>query len=242
MLVGLCVAKFAPRWDSIMPSCPTCNAYLTPLQLADNDCPDCRGRAAASGPQHRDDWRSAAKVVNLAEAGYLASRLEGEGIAARLVQSDSFSAVDGTWSSYYVLQVPSDALPASTELIRLESEQLRGEEPDFDQFGEPIEHEPVHLVFWRPVALMAVAGLATLWLGQHVPDPRPRVAPHRSAAAMAAAVEALGEPMVVVDATGRTTHRLRYRSDSRSWLLESDTNHDGRFDRRQRFVLEPAAP
>lgn len=225
-----------------MPICTTCNAYLTPLQLADDDCPDCASRKARDTTEHRDDWRSAAKVVNLAEAGYLVSRLEGEDIPARLVQSDSFSAVDGSWSSYYLLQVPSEALDASTELIRSESEQLRGEEPDFDRFGEPIEHEPVHLVFWRPVALMAVAGLATLWLGQHVPDPRPRVAPNRNAAAMGAAIEALGQPLVVVGEGGRTKHRLRYRSESRAWLLESDTDNDGRFDRQQRFLLEQPAP
>jgi hypothetical protein len=220
-----------------MPRCQICEAYLTPLEVANNDCPACRERQAK--PADSIEWHSAARVTNLAEAGYLVSCLEAEGIDARLIESQSFSALGGSWSHSYELQVPQGHRARATEILRAEAEQFAGEGPEYDQYGEPIEEEPVHLVFWRPVALMALAGLATLWLSQRVPDARPRTLPNRDAAALGAAIEALGEPLVVTSETGQTKHRLRYFSEHRVWYLESDTNGDGRLDRRQRFALEP---
>lgn len=217
-----------------MPRCQTCEAYLTPLEAATNDCPACREQYAESA-----QWHSVARVTNLAEAGYLVSCLEVEEIEARLVESQSFSALGGCWSHCYELQVPEEDRVQATELLRQEAEQFAGEGPEYDEFGEPIDDQPVHLVFWRPVALMALAGLATLWLSERVPDPRPRAVPNRDAAALGAAIEALGEPLVVTSETGQTKHRLQYHSHGRVWYLESDTNGDGQLDRRQRFALEP---
>jgi hypothetical protein len=221
-----------------MPTCPRCDAFITSVDSANGDCPQCHAAEHEARDARHGDWRSAAKVTNLAEAGYLVSRLAGEGIEARLFQSESFSAMNGSWSSTYVLQVPATMLEDAGEILRSEAEEFEREQPEYDSFGEPIDDEPVHLVFWRPVALMAVAGLATLWLGQRVADPRPRVAPHRSAAALGAAMEAVGKPFVVTTDAGRVYHRLRYHSGNRTWYLESDTDGDGRLDRHQRFVLE----
>lgn len=179
-------------------------------------------------------------MANLAEAGYLVSCLEAHGIDAQLVESESFNAIGGDWSRTYTLQVPARCFSDASTILREESELILGEQVEYDAFGEPIDNEPVHLVFWRPVALMAVAGLATLWLSQRVPAPHPRVAPNRSAAALGAAIDALGEPMVIESDRGQVRHRLRYDRANRTLQLESDTNGDGRLDRRQRFVLEQA--
>lgn len=221
-----------------MPTCPRCNEFITVVAFADGDCPRCQAEQQQADSSQSGQWRSAAKVTNLAEAGYLVSRLADEGIDARLVTTESFSAVHGNWSSVYVLQVPAGSFDVAAEILHSEVEEIRQEEPDYDADGEPIEEEPVHLVFWRPVALMAVAGLATLWLGQRAADPRPRVAPNRTAAALGSAIETVGKPFVVRGDRGRVEHRLRYRSANRTWYLESDTDGDGILDRQQRFRLE----
>lgn len=226
-----------------MPSCSKCEGFLSPLEYTDNIC----SRCLAEGDQQSDStperetgiWRDVAKLVNLAEAGYMVSCLEQQGIAARLVQAESFNAVSGTWDHSYVLQVAAASTSRAIEILHTESEQFHNEQPEYDEFGEPIEREPVHLVFWRPVALMAVAGLATLWLGQRVADQRQRVVPNRNAAALGSALEALGEPLVVTSEDGQTKHRLWFRPQDRTWRLESDTNGDGRLDREQRFALDP---
>lgn len=221
-----------------MPICPHCNEFITTVDFADGNCPKCRKDEPIRPPEKRDEWRNAAKVPNLAEAGYLVSRLSGDGIDAQLVESETFNAMSGNWYVTYVLQVPEHELENAAEILRRESEEFEREQPDYGAFGEPADVEPVHLVFWRPVALMAVAGLATLWLGQRAADPRQRVVPNRSADALGAAIEAVGEPFVVTTETGRVRHRLRYHSGNRTWYLESDTDGDGKLDRQRKFILE----
>ncbi|WP_425398065.1 hypothetical protein [Aeoliella sp.] len=223
-----------------MPSCQVCDAYLSPLQYANADCPTCREKSEELEAHAQDQWRSAAKVTNLAEAGYLASCLEAKDIDAQLIESDSFNAIGGEWTRSYTLQVPAGCLSDAKSILREESELILGEQREYGRFGEPIDDEPVHLVFWRPVALMAVAGLATLWLSQRAPDPRPRVAPNRNAAALGAAIDALGEPLVIETDRGQVRHRLRFDRAHQAIQLDSDTDGDGRLDRRQRFVLDQA--
>ncbi len=221
-----------------MPTCPACNGFISHVAFADGDCPHCQAVEQTSQVASHEDWQSAAKVANLAEAGYLVSRLAGEGIDARLVETETFSAMNGNWQATYVLQVPVARLATAGEILRREAEEFEREQPDYDPLGQRIDDESVHLVFWRPVALMAVAGLATLWLGQRVADPRPRIAPNRNAAALGSAIEAVGKPFVVTTDAGRVRHRLRYRSATHTWYFESDTDGDGRIDRQQRFVLD----
>ncbi len=221
-----------------MPTCPHCNEFITTVALADDACPRCQLGEQLTDVANQAEWRNAAKVANLAEAGYLVSRLAGDEIDARLVESESFSAINGNWHSSYVLQVPAAQFELATTILRCEAEELERDQPDCDASGRVLDSEPDHLVFWRPVALMAVAGLATLWLGQRAADPRPRVAPNRGAAMLGAAIEGVGKPFVVTTEEGRIHHRLRYRSANRTWYFESDTDGDGRIDQQQRFILE----
>ena len=227
-----------PQSVAAMPTCPSCHEFITTVALADGICPHCQGTKPALSAAKDKDWASAAKVSNLAEAGYLVSRLSGDSIDARLVESETFNAMTGNWHVKYVLQVPADELETALAILRTEAEEFEREQPEYDGFGEPVDDEPVHLVFWRPVALMAVAGLATLWLGQRAADPRQRVLPNRNAAALGSAIEAVGEPFVVTAETGRVHHRLRYRSANRTWYLESDTDGDGQLDQQRQFILE----
>lgn len=220
-----------------MPVCPECQEFFRhsdiPRDVA--GCPHCGERTDSNV-----GWQNAARVGNLAEAGYLVSRLAGEGIEARLVGTDSFDAITGAWASAYLLQVAPESLAPARELLLAEAEEADREELNLDERGESRDEEPLHLVLWRPVALMAVAGLATLWLGQRFAEPRPRVAPHRGPAALGRAIEAIGEPFVVENGAGHVQHRLQYRSAQRAWLLESDTDGDGRLDTQQIFMSDGA--
>lgn len=224
-----------------MPICPFCHSHI-PLASATLG----GGEAAAACPhcgesnQADSGYRDVARIANLAEAGYLVSRLADEQIEAELAMQQSFDAVTGTWTPTYVLQVPVADSPRAKELISDEACEANYEEAHYGQ-GDADQEEPLHLVFWRPVALMAVAGLATLWVSSRVVEHRQRVAPQRGDQALGMAVDAIGQPFTVQTDTGRIVHRLRYAKANQTWLLESDTNGDGRMDRLSRFATQPPA-
>lgn len=224
-----------------MPICPNCNELTASAELALGMCPRCREQSPENSLPSTH-WQSVAQVANLAEAGYLTSCLVAEGIEARLHESESFSALAGNWSRSYLVQVAAQSADSARTILSAEAREFELDEPECDAFGEPIDAEPLHLVLWRPIALMAVAGLATLWLSQRLPDPRPRIAPHRNAAELAAAVEAAGKPFVVQGENGQVQHRLQYQAADRTWCLDSDTDGDGKLDRHQQFALETAGP
>lgn len=220
-----------------MPICPHCHQSVHSLDLRGDDkvCPQCDQSTLAVS----DPWRDAARVASLAEAGYLASRLESEGIAARLVESSSFSAVDGMWRNAYLLQVDRDDFSRAQPLLVKEAAEAELEEPSVGPHCEPFEEESVQLVIWRPVALMALAGIATLWIGARQFAERPPAGPHRSSEELAEAVGSIGKPFVVVDQRGRAEHRLWFQRAERTWYLESDTDGDGLMDTRRPFQLSP---
>lgn len=220
-----------------MPICPHCHQSLHHFDLRGEDkvCPQCDQSTLISPAP----WRDAARVTSLAEGGYLASRLDGEGIATRLVESSSFSAVDGMWRSAYLLQVHPDDFARAQPLLVKEAAEAELEEPDLHPAGEPFEEESVQLVIWRPVALMALAGIATLWIGARQFAERPPAGPHRSSEELAEVVGSIGKPFVVVDQGGRAEHRLWYQRAERTWYLQSDTDGDGRMDTLRPFRMAP---
>src|SRR5689334_1822045 len=66
-------------------------------------CPNCGGemKEELAAP-----WIAVARVSNLAEAGFLADELVGQGIEARVHQLDDFNALHDRWTSVYLLRVP----------------------------------------------------------------------------------------------------------------------------------------
>ena len=71
-------------------------------------CPHC------GSPLERDTqsrWINVARVANLAEAGFLVDELAGEGIDARIYQSEDFSALTDRWQVSYLIQSPPSAAP-----------------------------------------------------------------------------------------------------------------------------------
>jgi len=77
------------------------------------------------GPHHREAvpthaehrWVPVARVTGLAEAGFLQDLLQDRQIPSRVRQWDDFSAVDGSWSTVYIMQVPAEhARPAAAAI------------------------------------------------------------------------------------------------------------------------------
>ncbi|WP_231953936.1 hypothetical protein [Pirellulimonas nuda] len=169
-------------------------------------------------------------MSSLAEAGYLAGLLRVEGLPVWVRQQDDFSAVTGAWSSVFVLQTLRGDADRVSAVLRRESNEIDQEDLGDD---EASEREPLERVIWRPVALMAIAGMASFWLGQRVANQAEPSGPERLAAAMQQA----GRPFVA-RGEGLTSRWLTFEPLSQSWCLETDANGDGRVDGRQWFSLE----
>jgi hypothetical protein len=217
--------------------CPQCCGAMPEPQSSSGErlCPQCT--AADDGDSRH--WANAARVANLAEAGYLVSKLESEGIEARLVETNSFDALGGAWGNLYLLQVAKNQIDEARLLLHSEAAEADTEEPYWRERGAEDAVEPDPLVVWRPVALMALAGMATLWYGasqwaaQRPPQPVGNITD------LAAAMDDVGQPFVVLDAQGNLVHRLTYQSRQQSWKLESDYNGDGKVDRLRRYDARP---
>ncbi len=92
-----------------MTQCTRCGRRF-PLPLSnssqkENVCPECE---VTSKSGHTTRWKPIARLSNLAEAGFYADFLEGEGYAARVHHRNDYSALDSTWQSSFELQVAED--------------------------------------------------------------------------------------------------------------------------------------
>jgi hypothetical protein len=194
-------------------------------------CPHCRSEVRA--PEEAS-WVSVVRTVNLAEAGYLANELEMGGFCARIKQHDSFSALDGSWTSLFLIQVPDDVAQESADHLRtyLEEADFSGsaaalaDAADGSHRGGPV---------WRPLALMVVAGVAVLFIGQRMRELRARQ--HEpSRAGLLTALEQIDRPFVSVEpGKGKGRFRLLFSRHAQLWRLQEDMNGDGRYDREWMF-------
>src|SRR3990170_638397 len=78
-------------------------------------CPHC-GAPLVRNESAR--WVDVARVTNLAEAGFLVDELAGEGIDARVYQSEDFSALADRWLVSYLIQSPPHDAQAAAAHIR----------------------------------------------------------------------------------------------------------------------------
>lgn len=213
-------------------SCPDCGR---PIRLLDGQrsgrlCPECGTRLAG---EEEGRWVNVARVTNLAEAGFLADELAGEEIEVRIFQSEEFSALSDRWSVHFLIQAPPRDAAAAAAQIR---GYLAEMESRYDASGELAADEDwpaFDPAFWRPVALMVLAGVASFALGQKLAERRdPPRAPRNS---LARAVSSIGRPLVTEPAAGLPRHRLYYHRWNKAWYLDTDTDGDGRFESHQRF-------
>jgi hypothetical protein len=180
---------------------------------------------------------SVVRTINLTEAGFLANELEAGGFHSQIRQHDSFSAVDGTWNSLFLVQVPADEAQASADHLRsfLAEAEFSGPIAVADDGDDGVPRGPV----WRPLALIVVAGVAVLLIGQKMRELRARQ--HEpSRAGLLHVLEQIDRPFVSVDpGKGPGRFRLMYSRRTQHWRLQEDPDGDGRYDREWTF-REPA--
>jgi hypothetical protein len=221
--------------------CPQCAVSVDLVRLGSGrqTCPDC---GAPLREEVERPWTDVARVKNLAEAGFLSDELNGFGIDARIHQLDEFGATGDRWTSLYLIRVPTGMAREAAARIR---QHLVDEEPDSEPeavaFRFSIDDGSTDPLFWRPVAIVILAGVASFVLGQQFSEQKVHRADRRPPRnSLAAAVEAIG-PLVTKPALGQPRHRLSFDRRRERWFLEVDRDGDGIYDSRQAFHASGAA-
>jgi hypothetical protein len=210
--------------------CPECSRPTDELGSRRRDtCPHC------GAPLVRDDgarWVNVARVTNLAEAGFLVDELSGEGIEARIYQSEDFNALTDRWLVSYLIQSPPEAAQAAAAQIRQQLMEIESHQQPGAAEHWPEARPPLDPLAWRPIALVVLAGMASFVLGQRLAVERD-AKPTRNS--LSGAVSAIGRPLVTEPAAGLPRHRLDYHWRDEAWYLDTDADGDGRYETRQRF-------
>lgn len=211
--------------------CQQCARPVEPVESnrSPQTCPRC---GATLQQEQKSGWVNVARLTNLAEAGFLADELVSDGLEARIYSSESFSALTDNWTLSYMIQVPTaSAHEAAARIRRWLADEQASEQELAGQFGNDDAADPVH---WRPVAVVLVAGAMCFVLGHQLAQ---RTAERRPVArdSLAATIDAIGEPLLTEPIPGVPRHRLSYQRGDQTWLLDTDTDGDGRFDTRRRF-------
>ena len=208
-----------------------CESCLAPVDSSPADEP--------VADDYHGPMQAIARFRHVAEAGYFAYELrEREGVPVRVAPDDNFDAMDGSWSSSFVLMVPeASAAPMAQRLDELVRATQGDEEIWTDRPGDPEEWDvaPESGVNWVPIVLTLTAGSLAFWMVRQVHD-QPR------AAAQAAAGQrlpddlwdALGgtrEPWVQRSENGAGTRELAIDRSRRSAVIREDRDGDGVFER-----------
>jgi hypothetical protein len=181
-----------------------------------------------------------ARVGNLAEAGFLTDELIGLGIDARIHQVEEFSALSDRWQTAYLIRVPSAATSAAAARIRQHLvDEVEETSAGAMGFRFSAESEAIDPLFWRPVALVVLAGVASFLLGQRFSEQK--IERRLPRGPLATAVGAIGRPLVTESAPGEPRYRLSVDRRREVWLLDIDRDGDGIYDRQQHFPAHAAA-
>jgi hypothetical protein len=190
-------------------------------------CPNC---GAALAADVHPPWTDVARVRNLAEAGFLADELIGFGIDARVYQLDEFSAASDRWRSQYLIRVPTELAADAAARIREHAAE------DAAETAERAENNSMFLApavsidpqFWRPVALVVLAGVASFAMGQRFSEQNAGRRP--PASALEPAIESIGRPLVSEAGPGKPRYRLSFDRPQHQWVIDCDRDGDGNFD------------
>jgi hypothetical protein len=210
--------------------CPECAQPLTryDARRSDQVCPHCGAELPGA---LENQWINVARVANLAEAGFLADELAGEGVDARIFQTEDLSAVSDRWTASFLIQArPLEAQAAAARIRRYLAELEANPEPEEELKWD---NRPAELAMWRPLALVVLAGMASFVIGQQFSAEREAPRPQRNN--LSRAVPAIGRPLVSEPAAALPRHRFYYHRGEQAWFLETDADADGRYEGRQRL-------
>ena len=215
-----------------MTRCLRCD-YALPLEgPRPQFCPHCGGDWTDEAAPA--DWVPIARITNLAEVGYFADRLDAMNVETDIVQHDEFSAVDGSWSSRFILRVRPEHTAAATELLRREMGGARRQwagENDPDPAAKPL----ASAASWTPLVLVLMAGGLAYCAGRN--SALPWTAHVDAASSLSAALCESTAPLTSSPAPGQPGRRLRFDPASHSVLLEEDFDGDGSYERRRQFSV-----
>ena len=214
-----------------MPSCQHCRFEFPAHQTPTSTCPRC-GQALAES-EVGQDWTSIARLTNLAEVGYFADALETRGMPTKVRQHNEYSALDGTWRSTFILQVPQTDGVAAAELIEHELAQSADEAEDWDLARAAGDSGPPSFPAapWKSLAMVLVASGLAYCAGHSGADQLPpRLQP-----SLWQALRESSSPLVTNGPPGTPRQRISFDPATGSILLEDDFDGDGRFDRLRQF-------
>jgi len=220
------------REDTIV-FCPHCSfAFDSPRQPRPRrTCPNCGDALTDEAP---NSWTAVARISNLAEAGFLADELMGRGIEARVHQVDDFNALYDRWTSAYLIQVPTaDVERAAIQIQQYRDDDLRRMEADAPAEPATFSNHLMDPLFWRPLALVMLTGIAGFTLGQRLSGDRADRRPRSDS--LASAANQVGRPFVTEPVAGKARYRLSFDSRQQAWSLDTDRDNDGHYDSRQQF-------
>jgi hypothetical protein len=233
-------------------------------------CPHCRQEIELSAGGSADlvefpdqDWVPVARLADAAEAAYFCDVLEQRDIAAFLVPSDQINALDGGWSTSYVIKVPANARQRATDVLREEVAEtddagsLRSDA--FESGGRPssartanagrspaarspvgdadatFAGESMLPGLWKGGLVVGLLASGLAVMGLRGCDVRPGIA-DPTPASENPLCRALGEtPGALVSTQGR---RLSYDATDDRFVLEEDFDGDGIYDRRREFLSD----
>lgn len=210
--------------------CPHCAQAIVrnPRDGLESHCSAC---GASLPGDTSTELVNVARVANLAEAGFLCDQLAGYGLDARIHELEQFRALDHRWESVYLIRVPAaDAAQAAAHIRQYLAEDA-AEGPSSDAAcGDAVDVDDT--LYWRPVALVVLAGVASFVLGQQFSEHRfeRRVAKE----SLAHAVWAIGRPFATESVPGQPRYRLSV-DQQRRWVLDVDRDGDGVYERRKRY-------
>ena len=211
-----------PHTASPQPLCPNCHQPL----------PDEAGEA----------WVPIARLANLAEAGFMANLLADQHVPSRIRQVDDFSAVDGTWASIFILQVPDQDAQQAAERIRAELAKSPPDAPHQDAATREAGLADATVIAWRPVAWVLVAGSLAYLAGYGVPGRRDRPGPPAARQTLWDEVSRIGIPLISQSPPGRPQFRLSFDAATDQFQLDEDHDGDGQFELRRRYHRQAVGP
>lgn len=208
--------------------CSRCGGKLKSY-LEREVCPHC------SGQQHSNDppaWAVIARLSNLAEAGYFADWLEGEGIPARVHHRHNFSALEDNWNTTFELHVHAAEAERALTILR----EALSEEADDDTFS--VDPDPRRrtnaFLMGSPLIWIILAGGLAYVLGRSGWAPAQREMQSALWHVVAESPPLWSEPRA-----GQPRRCLRYDAPSGVVVLDLDFDGDGQWDQQQRFIPAP---
>jgi hypothetical protein len=213
--------------------CPNCERSTSSAEArkADYICGFCGTQLER---EDRGAWTNVARMSSLAEAGFLVDELAGDGIEARIYQAQDFNALTDRRSISYLIQSSPRVAQDVAARIRQHLAEADARRADADELSGDSDDSSVDPVFWRPVAVVVLAGVASFALGQRFGHDRGELNPPPRNS-LAGAVSAIGRPLVTEPAPGLPRHRLSYQWRDQTWILDTDADADGVYESHQRF-------